>query len=273
MKTGYIQITFCFVILSLNMLSVPGLYAQTKAKVEHVDFFAEGNRIIITYDITGSVTAETFNIWIQVKNTSGKILNAKSLAGDIGKGIKGGPGKRIEWDYTPDQLNTEEEITIEVFAALETAAVKSEPDKEPAPAGAQGGRKISVGKALLFSAILPGTGKTYIKGHGANWLLGVAGYGLITGSVLLNHAAYNKLEEYRASIDPDERDQLYDEAVVDAGISYLFAGGALVIWVVDFITTGVKAGKAKRSFESRVDLNWKYDPYSKAPMIGLTYKF
>ncbi|MCU0369882.1 MAG: hypothetical protein MUC31_00565 [Bacteroidales bacterium] len=273
MKTKIINIAFSFILLILNSLLIPGIQAQTKAKVEHVDFFAEGNRIVITYDLTGSQTAETFNVWIQVKTLSGKILNAKSLTGDIGKGIKGGTGKRIEWDYPADQLSTDEEITVEVFAVLETIAGKTETDADKPPVAAPGGRKISVGKALVLSAVLPGTGKTYIKGHGANWLLGIGGYALITGSVLLNHAAYDKLEEYRVSTDPDERDQLYNEAVANATVSYLFAGGAIAIWVVDFITTGVKAGKAKRSYENRVDVNWKYDPYARAPMIGLTYKF
>ncbi len=43
---------------------------------------------------------------------------------------------------------------------------------------------ISVGKALALSAILPGLGNRAVKGSGAQWLLGVAGYGCIIGSIV-----------------------------------------------------------------------------------------
>ncbi len=281
MKTINIKIQY-FVIFAILLISAPGLFAQTKATIANVDFYAESNKIIITYDIVDYQPGETFNIWIQVKSTGGKIVNAKTTTGDIGKGIAGGPGKRIEWDYIADQFNIADEVSIEVFAALEGAAKKTETKQAetketkpaaPPPATTQGYRKISVGTAMVLSAILPGLGKTYIKGHGANWMLGVLGYGLITVSVLENHAAYDNLEDYRASTDPDERDKLYNKAVGQAAISYVCIGGAITIWVVDLITTGVKAGKARKNPEPRVQINGNFDMQARVPVIGLSYRF
>ena len=278
MKTTNRNIALYLFIMALSLLLTPSLNAQTKARIQNVDFFAEANKIIINYDLVDCQADESFNIWILVKSASGKILNAKSTSGDIGKGIKGGQGKRIEWDFTLDQLDIAQEISIEVFASAETVVKKTEspaatPPPQPTPTKAQDVRKPGVGTALFLSALLPGLGKTYVKGHGANWLLGVFGYGMVAGSVLMNHSAFDKLEEYRASNDVDERDKLYSGAQLNAGISYICAGGAVIIWVVDFITTGVKAGKARKSALNRVDLNWKVDPYAKVPMIGITYKF
>jgi len=278
MKTTYRNIAAFFFTFLMICLCGQGLKAQTKAKIENIDFFAEGNKIVINYDIAGSLPEESFNIWIQVKTISGKLLNAKSTTGEIGKGIKGGTGKRIEWSYTIDQVTIDEEIIIEVFASLEAAAPKTtetKPAEQKAAPPAEkttGGRNIHVGPALLMSAALPGLGKTYIKGHGANWLLGVLGYGMITGSVLLNHAAYDNLEKYRASYDETERDDFYNQAVGQAAGSYVLAAGAITIWVVDFITTGVKAGKAKRS-QSHVQINSGFDHFTGVPTVGLTYKF
>lgn len=280
MKTKYMKIAFFYLSLILGVMISAQLNAQTKAKIVNVDFFAEGSKVVITYDIDGGQTGETFNIWIQVKTVSGKVLNAKNTSGDIGKGVAGGSGKRIEWNYTLDQVSLEEEVTIEVFASLEAAAPKTEETKVTTTPPATttpvekttGGRNIHIGPALVMSAVLPGLGKTYIKGHGANWLLGVTGYGLVTCSVLLNHAAYNNLENYRASMNEDERDDFYKKAQVQAVGSYVFFTGAAIIWVVDFITTGVKAGKAKRN-PGRVELNGGFEDRFGAPTIGITYKF
>jgi len=273
MKTTRL-IALYFLAAALNFLIAPGLTAQTKARIDNVDFFAEADQIVISYDIINSQPDETFYIWIQVQTASGKLINAKSTSGDIGKGVAGGFGKSIEWNYKLDQLDLNEEISIEVFATAEIPGKKTEdPAAKTPPATISGTRNISVGKAMLFSALLPGLGKVYVKGHGANWLLGVAGYGLITGYVLMNHAAYNNLEDYRASTDPDERDNLYSTAQGQAVVSYVCAGGAIAIWVIDFITTGVKAGKARKAAQSRVNFNLNYDLHFKAPIVGFTYKF
>jgi hypothetical protein len=283
MKTKKINIAACFITFLLACLFIPGLKAQTQAQIENVDFFVEGNKIVITYDIGGSKPEESFNIWIQVKTISGKMLNAKTTTGDIGKGIKGSFLKRIEWDYVTDQVTLDEEITIEVFAALEAATPKTTETKpaetkatepkatQPAPTTVSG-RKIHVGPALLMSAVLPGLGKVYVKGHGANWLWGVIGYGLVTGSVLMNHAAYDNLEKYRNEWDVDVRDDYYSKAQGQAVVSYICVAGAVAIWVSDFISTGVKAGKAKRN-QGHVQLNSGFDTYAKVPVVGLTYRF
>jgi hypothetical protein len=278
MKTSIKSAALFIITMVTGCLLNLDLRAQTNAKISNVDFFAEGDKIVITYDIAGSLPEESFNIWIQVKTVSGKLLNAKSTSGDIGKGITGGSGKRIEWNYSLDQVALDEEVSIEVFASLETTAPKTtesvpvETKAAPPKENVTGGRNIHIGPALILSAVLPGLGKTYIKGHGANWLLGVAGYGMITGSVLLNHAAYDNLEKYRASYDETEREDFYDQAKVQAAGSYVLAGGAIVIWVVDFITTGVKAGKVKRS-QSQVQINSGFDALTGAPMVGFTYRF
>ncbi|HPI86958.1 MAG TPA: hypothetical protein PLR01_11330 [Bacteroidales bacterium] len=288
MKTKISALSFTILALLVSLFCSQGLNAQTKAKIENVDFFAESNRIIITYDINGSGSGETFNIWILVKTASGKILSARTTSGDIGKGIQGGPGKRIEWSYSADNIVIEEDIGIEVLASLEAAAKKTEevvqpvkePEKEPAkepqkkeePVQQQyTGKKVSMGAALAMSAVLPGLGKTYAKKKGAAYLWGVVGYGMVAGSVVLNHAAYNNLETYRESSAAD-RDDYYDKAKLQAIGSYVLIGSAAIIWVTEFISTGVNAGKAKKR-QGSVRLNGGFDDRFGVPVVGLTYKF
>ncbi len=270
MKTKWILL---FITAVLFLFSNPGAIAQSKAKIQNVDFYAQGASVIITYDITGSVPGEVFTVWMQVKTASGKILIAKTISGDIGKGISGGAGKRIEWNVSADQVSLEEEIGIEVFATPEATAAKTETQAARPAQPPPGTREISVGKAMAFSIILPGLGKTYIKKGGATWLMGVAAYGLVAGSVLANHAAYDRLEDYRSTFDPEMQDQLYNEAVGMAAVSYICFAGALTIWTVDLITTGVKAGKARRAQTGTIGLRLDYEPRLNVPMIGMAMKF
>jgi TM2 domain-containing membrane protein YozV len=257
----------------LMFFSPPAAWSQSKAKIQNVDFYAQGSNVIITYDISGSAPGEAFTIWIQVKTASGKVIYAKTISGDIGKGIAGGAGKRIEWNVAADQVSLEEEIGIEVFASPEVVVAKTETQAALPVEKQPGTREISVGKAMAFSILLPGLGKTYIKKGGATWLMGVAAYGLVAGSVLANHAAYDRLEEYRATFDPEMQDQLYNEAVGMATVSYICFAGAITIWTVDLITTGVKAGKARRAQSGTIGLRLDYEPRLNVPMIGIAMKF
>ena len=129
-------------------------------------------------------------------------------------------------------------------------------------------RNVHVGVAMALTVALPGLGETYLKGHGANWLIGIGGYGLIAGSLILNGAAYENLERYRESLDPYERDEFYDRAQRQAAISYVCAGGALVIWVAELITTGIKAGKIKKSRE-KMKISSGINEQTRIPVVGI----
>ena len=67
--------------------------AQSKAKVENVDFNLENENLIITYDIVKSKASQTFNVSVTITTTKGKKIPANALSGDIGPGVHGGDGK------------------------------------------------------------------------------------------------------------------------------------------------------------------------------------
>ncbi len=270
-KTGIIFLVFL-------LTGIHEIRAQSGAEIRNVDFYLENNKLIITYDIANSSADESFNIWIKIKTAYGQLIQATSLTGDISSGVKGGSGKRIVWDVIADNVSLDDDILIEVFARAESeepaVVEKPEPEITPAVQKSPTGKKISVGKALLFSAILPGLGNTYVKGKGAAWLWGVLGYGCIVGSVVMNNMAYNNYEDYKTAATSDERDQLYDKAsTYDLG-SKVLIGAAATIWVVDLVITGIQAGKARKtSHASNIRLNYQIDPHSQQYMVGLTYKF
>ncbi|MEZ5195312.1 MAG: hypothetical protein R2764_02580 [Bacteroidales bacterium] len=113
----YSKIALKLVLITcLIFTAALSLKAQSIAEVENIDFYSEDTKLIITYDIIKAGTGELFDIWIKVKTDSGKEIIPRSIYGDIGKGVTGGINKRIYWDLESDQVNLDEEITIEVFA-------------------------------------------------------------------------------------------------------------------------------------------------------------
>ena len=96
-----------FTIFILNSTN-----AQSKAKIENIDFYAEGANLVITYDIVKAEPNETFNIWVKITTVSGKEIIPNSVTGDVGNGVTGGPNKRILWDMQSDNAQLNEEIEV-----------------------------------------------------------------------------------------------------------------------------------------------------------------
>jgi hypothetical protein len=250
------------------------IQAQSAAKIENIKFDAEGSKLAITYDIVKYKDGETFEIWVKIVTASGKTLVPVTMYGDVNKGVSGGTGKRIVWDVEADNVTIDEEFSVEVYGRSDTKSTTQEvkePEKEK-PEKVKG-TGISVGSAMALSAVLPGLGNRMVKGSGAQWLLGVAGYGCIAGSLILNNSAYNAYEDYKLADNAEERDDYFSKAESNDRISKILIGGAVAIWVADLVWTGLQAGKARKNSKSSASLNFYYDPYIKEPMVGFSYRF
>ncbi len=252
------------------------LMAQSNARIENIDFYASGSNLNITYDIIKSKSGESFEIWVKVITDSGKEIIPTSVTGDVGKGVSGGPDKRIVWNVSSDNVVIDEEISVEVYAQPEIIpASKTETQEKTAyPEKTKSKNEISVGKAMLLSALLPGLGNRYVKGKGAQWLIGIAGYSFIGASVAMNNSAYNAYEDYKSATTASDRDDYFSEAENKNIGSKVFAGAAIAIWILDLTFTGLQAGKArKNSKKQSFSLKYTYDPVIGKPMIGFNYRF
>ncbi len=235
--------------------------AQSNARVENVDFFLEGDKLIITYDIIKTKTGETFDVSVKISTIKGTPIKAYALSGDVGSGVYGGSFKRISWDLAKDNVLIDDEIFVEVVAA----APKGSPYMSDS-------KKVSVGGAMLRSLAFPGWGNTYAKGGGAYWVMGIAAYGSLGAAVYFNNQAYNNYEDYKISTDPLERSQLYQDANdnYDKQKTFMIIAGA--IWIGDIIWTGLQAGSVnKKARQSKVSVGYYYDPAVRTPMFSLSY--
>jgi hypothetical protein len=263
---NYKIFTVLMIGLCILLMSYKPLQAQSKARIDNIDFNLEGSNLIITYDIIKAKTNETFNIRIKVLTGTGEEIIPSALTGDINEGVTGGTNKRVIWDLEADNAYIDEEISIEILASPESLPeIKKESIKKSG---------VSVGGALALSALLPGLGNRVVKGSGAQWLLGLVGYGCIGGSIVMNNSAYNAYEDYKDATTSNERDDLFKQSENKELYSKILMGTAVTIWVADLIWTGLQAGKArKNSGKSNFSFNYSYNPYTMQPMIGFRYRF
>ena len=268
------QIISVFAVTVIILMGMQNVKAQSNARIENIDFTAEYSKLVVTYDIVNAKSGEIFEIWIKVQTNSGKELIPSSTIGDIGKGVNGGSNKRIVWDVEADNVVLDEEFAVEVFAQSLKSGVKDYTKKKPELKKETKPGGISVGGAMAFSALLPGLGNRIVKGSGAQWLLGVVGYGCIAGSVMLNNSAYNAYEDYKIATTTAERDDLYKQAERKNRTSKVLMGTAIVIWVGDLLWTGLQASSVrKKSKQSNFSLNYSVDPYTQKPFLGISYRF
>jgi len=268
-----------FAVLSLALLPflfANNLVAQTKALVANVDFYVEGDNLIITYDIEKAKTGESFIVSVSVTAKSGNKINAYSLTGDVGKGVFGGKFKRINWDLVKDNVYLDDEILVEVFLQSEKDAKAGvvENETKPTTTTPTTAKSVSVGGAIFKSLVFPGWGNRYVKGSGAYWLMGVLAYGAAGGAIYFNNQAYNAYEDYKISEDATERDQFYKDAEDFQGKQKVLMFTAAAIWAVDLVWTGIQAGNAnKKARSSKMSVGYYYNPVAKQPMISMSYRF
>ncbi len=254
-----------FALLVFVFIFSQNIFAQSNATIENIDFYAEGNGLVIKYDIVKALDSELFEIWVKVITESGKTIIPKTASGDVGSGVSAGPNKRIVWDIPADNITIDEAFTVEVFAKSDYVEPKVVKPKREG---------ISVGTAVLLSAVLPGLGKAVAKGGGGQWMWGVVGYGCVAGSVVTNNKASDAYDDYLIATSPDERDDLFTQAEQSDLISKIFIGTAAAIWIIDLITTATQVSKIQKSKNKlSYSLNYTIDPITRKPLVGVTLSF
>jgi hypothetical protein len=127
------------VIISMLLMAIclgltVDVQSQSAAKVENINFYAEGTKLIVTYDIVKAKPDETFDVWIKIVTASGKEISPITMTGNIGSGNTGGTGKKISWDVEADRMTLDEEFSVEVFARPEKKEeVKVQEKEKTAP--------------------------------------------------------------------------------------------------------------------------------------------
>ncbi|RLD66525.1 MAG: hypothetical protein DRI95_06565 [Bacteroidetes bacterium] len=230
-------------------------------QIETTNLAILDKKLEISYEFVSSKKKHRFDVWLEITTVSGKKINARALAGDIGDNLPGGKDKKIIWDYNADGIVLNEEINVKVKAIVSTVV------------GA-----VNTGKVILQSVAFPGWGLSTIDPDKPYWLLGVAGYASLGTSLYLRSSYKSNYDSYLNATDSDESKDFYDKSQSQKSLSGIFAYSAIGIWSFGIIWTAIKASKKNNSLTVRND-NQKfyffssYDPKFKANSFTIRYKF
>ena len=98
------------------MTTVTGLRSQTLAKIQNTNISLDNDRIIITYDLVDAQPGEKFEVWLNITDAGGVLIQGRRFSGDIGNNIEGGEGLVIYWNFEEDNVTLSDEISIQVMA-------------------------------------------------------------------------------------------------------------------------------------------------------------
>ena len=142
----YIRFILLITGIILLLLITTQSNAQSIAQIENIDFYPEGTKLVITYDLIKAGTGEKFNVWVKIKTESGYEIKPLSIYGDVGKWVTGGTNKKIYWDLESDHVTLDEEISVEVYAWSEfEKPTQAEAEKKVLAKEAEYHRNVDIG--------------------------------------------------------------------------------------------------------------------------------
>jgi hypothetical protein len=236
------------------------LYAQN-VSIEISELSIVDKHLEINYDFIKAKKNHRFEVWIDVSNSNGDKLSARTFTGDIGANLNGLGGKKIVWDYNADGLVINDEIEVFINAKQSTVA-----------------SRISGGKSILQSLLMPGLGMSYIDKGKPYWLIGFVGYGTLATSIYLNSSSKNNYNKYLNTIDIEESTKYFDKSQSQKDLSRAFTIAAIGTWSFSLIWTVIKTNQHNKALtsnfkENKLKLYSNIDPLSKKPLLGVQYNF
>ena len=265
----------CFFLLD------PLCSAQTSIIVSDPRLELKDNIIQISYDILNSKPSDNYIISIEIKDSVGNDIEARALTGDIGEDVSGGNNKLITWNLSEDKILMNSEILVSVYAEP-VLPVESIVEEKAVDDVSKDVTKKVIAKdfnrsgIILQSLVFPGLGLSRVTGN-PHWIKGAAGYGCIAGSIVLNRVAISTYDDFRTSHTPENAESLLTASTRWDNISEVLAYTAIGIWVSDFIWTFIGSSDLKKeslySETGGISIQPGYDPLTKSPVIGLSYRF
>lgn len=249
-----LRIVFVFLFIPFKILAQNPTIETTRLEI--VD-----KRLEIAYDVLKSKKNTRLEVWVDIYNSRGEKINARTFSGDIGSNLEPGKEKIISWDYNADGLVLDEEVEVFVKAKVTTIA-----------------GTISTGKTLALSTLVPGLGISAVEKNKPFWLLGVFGYASVGSSLYLNSSYKSNYDKYLKATDSQEAQNYFTKSENQQQLSKVMAYTAIGTWSVSIIWTILRTRQHNKSIgliqkENGFMFYSRLDPVFKKPMIGFYYTF
>lgn len=279
-------------------------HAQSQFRVSDPRPEIRGDLLHVYYDILNSNPEDEFIITLLVEDDAGNAIDVKAVEGDVGSGIRGGLNRHLVWDYEADDVFISAELTIRINArpmlrpepiVLEEPPAKTQKtdtgetrktetgDVQTMEEDSQLKEQVrnysgspSRGSLVLQSLVFPGLGLSRVTGK-PHWIKGVVGYGCLAGSLLMNRKAIATVDSFQDLESENELFDAFDQSVNQDNVSEILAYTALGVWVTDLVWTIVgtsgMSGNPSYAHQKGLSLKSDFDPVSRAPLVGVIYRF
>ncbi len=255
MKLSFLTLSLLFISFICSIKVSAQEFKLAIKSVEVLD-----NKMVVRYDFTEYKKKQRFNIWLEIKNSSGNELIVKSTSGDLGNNLEGGKNKQIVWDFIKDNIEIDDNLNIEVKAEQLT--------KEQIVIAEKPKVTTSTGKALLLSAIFPGWGLSKVKRKKAYLFLGVVNYGTAAMSYIYYNNANNNYKKYLDNDDISSESDHFSKSNDQETMSKVFLYSAIGAWTANMIWTYISAAKY-----NKINFATNFNPYFKTTEFTLSYRF
>lgn len=119
---------------------------------------AAGGVVTITYDLRSDDPNAVFSIVLEVSGPSGAAITPASTSGDIGLGVRPGPGKRIVWAASRDVEDLQVgQFKFNIRASAGAGVPVSPPPAAPAATGRLAVTSTPAGAAVFVDGVPRGT--------------------------------------------------------------------------------------------------------------------
>jgi len=282
------------------VLTGPLCNSQTIVQISEPRLELKDNMIHIYYDIENSDPLEKYVISVEINDEGGNPLEADALDGDIGMVEDGGRNKHITWNLEADNIQINAYVFVKINARVIPPAApvtnKSEeeiaqkmvdeeveeskpgviPEDTPEDTPVSGSTTFNRTSIVLQSLAIPGLGLSRVTGN-PHWIRGMAGYGCIIGSVILNRQSIQTFDSIEDIEDPSEAETAFNKSVRQDKISEGLAYAAIGIWVMDIIwtwmgTSDLMSGPSIGDLNN-ISIRTDIDPLSYAPLVCFRYTF
>ncbi len=259
MKGKFYIPVFLFYLILTQVTGNIDILSQSSARIDNTNLEIDEGRLIVSYDLMNTRPNERFNVWIEIRKSSGEEIRAKNVSGHVGKNIVGGKGLYIIWNFESEGIDYEGNINVQVMAELVTV------------------HNLKIERILIKSAVLPGWGIYDMDKVSPYLLIGVAGYGSIAAAFIYNSKSNNTYDKYLESNDTDERASLYDDFTIQQNATKIFGISAAAIWVLDIGWATMKylnkTGKPTSELNRNFRIGYDFYSYGSTPVLTFKYNF
>ena len=266
MRTLQSGLLISWLTLSVHFI----LSGQDTPQISDLRLSFGNNQLEIQYNLINGNPSDAFRVWVEITDSSGIRIDAKSLTGDVGLTVTGGLNKNILWNLSEDSISINQEIFVEVKAERRSGS--------EATKGKILRRESGYGELLIKSTAFPGWGLTEINRGKPFWIVGVSGYACLVTSFVFHQKALDTKKEYENALDIsiEKNDELFDKAASQHRVSNALAYTFIALWITDKIMLTVTKNRTVRSLssgESGIGFSADYDPCFQNQVFKICYNF